>query len=148
MKSLKIGTLIFASAFALNSTAQVEKTKKEEKAKTENTERERLTPEQKATNQTNHMAKALELSDDQKTRVYEINLKVNEKNKAVMENDQLSAQFKKDSFKGNNDSRDYLIRELLTEEQKAKWDAMQTKRDEKREEMKENHDHEGHDHKH
>ncbi len=145
MKALKFGTLVVVSLFALNSFAQVEKKeKKNEKAKTEEVEQERLTPEQKATNQTNQMAKMLELTEDQKARVYEINLMVNNKNKAVQENDQMTAQFKKDSFKGNNESRNYLIRELLTDEQKAKWDAMK----EKREHHQEGHDHSDPNHKH
>lgn len=142
MKSFKLGILAVASMFALNSFAQVEKapTKKDAKLKME--KREVMTPEQKAEQQTAQLNEKLSLSADQMSKIYEINLNVNNKNHVIREHKEMTQEFKKEALKGNNESRDYLIRELLTDEQKTKLDAMQEKKAEH------GHDHSDPNHKH
>lgn len=146
MKSFKLGIIAVASIFALNSFAQVEKapSKKEEKSKIE--KREAMTPEQKAEHQTARLAEKLSLSENQKAKVYKINLNVNNKNQVIHENKEMTQEFKKEALKGNNASRDYLIRELLTDEQKIKLDAVQEKKETKKAEH--GHDHSDQNHKH
>lgn len=140
MKSVKIGTLIVASLLTMNTFAQKQKNAKAE-VKTEKIERGELTPEQLAARRTEYLNKQLTLSEDQKNKIYEINLLVNNKNKVVREDKSTTAEFKRDSLKGNNESREYLIRETLTEEQKAKFDELKAKKADHDE-----HDHDGHSH--
>lgn len=145
MELKKIGTLLMASMITFGSFAQKETVKRKE-MKTEAidvSQREKLTSEQKATQQTERLHKHVTLSDEQKEKIYEINLMVNNKNQVVRENKEMTKEFKKDSFEGNNKGRDYLIRETLTDEQKVKFDAWKAK-------QAENHhgheSHDGHDH--
>jgi hypothetical protein len=58
------------------------------------------------------------------------------KNAAVRTNDTFTKEQKIEALKGNNESRNYLIREALTEEQKAKFDEMKAKQAAKKAEMK------------
>jgi uncharacterized protein YggL (DUF469 family) len=148
MKSVKIGIVAAACLLTMNTFAQKQKIATKE-VKTEKVERGEMTPEQMATRRTEFLDKKLTLSEIQKNKIYEINLNVNNKNKAVRDNAELSQQFKKDALKGNNESREYLIRETLTDEQKVKFDEMKAKGEESKEEHLENHEghgHEGHSH--
>ena len=146
MKSFKLGIMAVASIFALNSFAQVEKAPSKKEAKLKMEKREMMTPDQKAEHQTLRLNEKLALSEDQKAKVYEINLNVNNKNQVIHENKEMTQEFKKEALKGNNESRDYLIRELLTDGQKTKLDAMQEKKETKKAEH--GHDHSDPNHKH
>ncbi len=138
MKSLKLGTLVVASLFAINSFAQTKAERKTKAERTEmKTERMNMTPEEKARKQTDKMNEKLGLSDDQNSKIYEINLGVNMKNAAVRTNETFSKEQKMEAIKGNNDGRKYLIRETLNDEQKAKFDAMKEKHEAHKAEMME-----------
>lgn len=65
--------------------------------------------EQKAKKMTERMAENLNLTEDQKTAVYEANFQM--------------ASAKEENSKGNMEKHDANMREILTEEQYEKWKA-------------------------
>ncbi len=147
MNSFKIGTLVITSFFALNSFAQVEvvrPTRVEKTEKVELAEKKTLTVEQEAELQTEKIHQEVTLSSEQRSRVYDINLMVNNKIKVIHESKEMTREYKSEALKGNEDSRTFLIRETLNEEQKVKWD--QLRKAEKAAKKVEHHNHEGHDH--
>lgn len=151
MNSVKIGTLVIAGFLAMNSFAQEERGERVER--TERSERAQMTPEQKASQQTERINKRIPLTTEQKARIYEVNFNVNAKNSVIRESDEMTKKYKKEALDGNNKSRMYLIREALTTEQQAKWDTIQQEKAADKLEKKESHkdhdhkgEHEGHNH--
>ena len=91
------------------------------------------TAQERAQKQTESMTTNLELTEDQIPKVYEINLGVNLKNEAIRNNAEMSEESKKEAIKGNNDGRKAMLKNVLTEEQFAKYEQkeqMQIKRQE------------------
>lgn len=88
-------------------------------------QRQRATPEERAKRQTETLAKELGLNDDQKAKVYEINLKFaqpkGEQGKSI-DRETLRAEFQK-----NQDQRTAELKAVLTEDQQKKLDEHQKK---------------------
>jgi periplasmic protein CpxP/Spy len=75
------------------------------------------TPEERAERITNKMAEELSLSEDQKKRVYQINLDHAKKRQAEME-------ARRAAMEADMKAQNQEIEALLSEEQKAKWAEM------------------------
>jgi hypothetical protein len=86
------------------------------------------TAEEKATAQTTKMKTELGLSDDQTTRVNEINLGIIQKNEGVMNNASFSETQKNEMIKSNNDARMSMLKNVLTSEQYTKLELAIEKR--------------------
>lgn len=88
-------------------------------------QRQRATPEERAKRQTEILTKELGLTDDQKAKVYEINLKFaqpkGEPGKNV-DREAMRAEFQK-----NNEERTAALKAILTEDQQKKLDEHQKK---------------------
>lgn len=93
------------------------------------------TAQERAQKQTESMTTNLELTEDQIPKVYEINLGVNLKNEAIRNNAEMSEELKKEAIKGNNDGRKAMLKNVLTEEQFAKYEQKEQMQ-KKRQEMK------------
>jgi Spy/CpxP family protein refolding chaperone len=81
--------------------------------------------EERATKQTEQMATDLSLNDEQKQKIYMINLGIIQKNDAVRSNDALSSELKTESVKQNDDARIQQIKSVLTPEQNTKFDMIE-----------------------
>lgn len=86
------------------------------------------TLEEKAQMKTDKMAEMLELSEEQKEQVYQLNLKVANKIKAIKEREDLSEEKKKEFIRGNKKDFKAVLGTILTEEQMAKFEAMKEER--------------------
>lgn len=134
MKTVKIGSILVASLFAINSFGQAEgRPEKREKPKQEESEMHKQTPEQKAQMQTDRLTKELLLTEDQKAKIYETNLAINMKNEAVHTHSTWTKEQKKEALDGNNAGRNGLIKSYLTKEQVVKFDQMELKKEEHQE---------------
>lgn len=71
------------------------------------------TVETRATDQTNLMKTELNLTDDQYSKVYTINLGIIQKNEDI-KNSTYSDEVKKDIIKSNNDTRKAMLKDVLT----------------------------------
>ena len=78
------------------------------------------TAEEKATAQTAKMKTELGLTEDQTSKVKEINLGIIQKNEAVMSNASMSEELKRTTIKSNNDARMNMLKNVLTSEQYTK----------------------------
>ena len=81
------------------------------------------TPEERATNQTNRMKTELNLTDDQYTKVYDINLGI------IMKNDGINAstfseEVKKEVLQSNQQARKSMLKDVLTA---AQYEKLETK---------------------
>lgn len=106
----KLGIVIAAALFSTGLMAQKEVKKK--------------SPEEKAKYQTEKIASELTLTDDQKSQIFDINLKINEKNESL-DKDLMTAEERKKGYKANNEARKEMIKTVLTKEQQEileeKW---------------------------
>lgn len=80
------------------------------------------TPEERATNQTNRMKTELSLTDDQYTRVYEINLGIIMKNDGI-KNSTFSEEVKKEVIQSNQQARKSMLKDVLTAAQYEKLET-------------------------
>lgn len=78
---------------------------------------------QEATEMTNKLITDLSLTAEQTQRVSDIYQNIAIKNEAVLNDPNATEQFKADALKGNTDAGKDLVMQVLTEEQKAKWNA-------------------------
>jgi protein CpxP len=128
MKIAKLGSVLVASLFVLNSFGQAEgRPEKRELPKHEMSEKQKQTPEQKAQMQTDRLSKQLLLTEDQKAKIYETNLAVNMKNEAVQTHSTWTKEQKSQAFEGNNSGRYTVIKSYLTNEQLTKFEQMEVK---------------------
>ena len=97
--------------------------------------RTKVTPEQRAERQAERMKEALQLTEDQKKAIYELNLQSANKIKAYKK-DQRDAN--KDQFKKMRDEREAKMKSILTPEQYEKHQAMKAERMKKMNERKAN----------
>ncbi len=96
------------------------------------TEKQDLTPAERAKKKTDKMTKQLNLSDDQAKKIYDINLKhANEMESIKAEQERLRKKAKEQREKSKQD-----IDNILTEEQKTKHEALKQKRADKKEKNK------------
>jgi Spy/CpxP family protein refolding chaperone len=101
-------------------------------------EKEKRTPQERATMLTERMDKALVLTADQKAKISELNLGVALKNERIRKDASLTKDKKKEALEANKATRDYNLKMILTPEQYAKVEKMQAKMQERREAYKEN----------
>jgi len=97
---------------------------------------EKMTAEERAAKQTEHMSTELSLTADQKVKIAEINEGIVVKNDAIRNNPTMTEELKRESIKGNNDARRAQYSYVLTPEQLVKYDEMEKAQKEKRKEIK------------
>ncbi|MGY6742823.1 MAG: DUF4890 domain-containing protein [Cecembia sp.] len=83
--------------------------------------REMPSPEQRAERMTNRMAEQLELSEEQKNKVYEINLKNAQSRQAEMEARRAEAEQRRQSRQTQMQSQIQEVEAVLSPEQIEKW---------------------------
>lgn len=83
-------------------------------------QREPKTPEERAKKQSERLTTQLGLSDDQKSKIYEINLKEINDSEAVRKDATLSEDAKKEKLKAIHESRKTSYSQVLTDEQQKK----------------------------
>ena len=81
------------------------------------------TPEERATNQTNRMKTELNLTDDQYTKVYDINVGVSMKNDGINAST-FSEEVKKEVLQSNQQARKSMLKDVLTA---AQYEKLETK---------------------
>jgi periplasmic protein CpxP/Spy len=104
MKKLMIIAIVFS--FGISANAQ------------QNSKREMPSPQQRAERMTERMAEKLELTEDQKTQVYAINLKNAEKRQEEMAQRKAEQEVRRQEINKQQDE----IKAVLTPDQKAKWE--------------------------
>lgn len=87
--------------------------------------RKRATPEDMAKRQTEMLAKELKLTDEQKEKIYEINLKYTQPRK--QEGDRTDREKRREEFRKFHQERTDSINSVLTDEQKKKFEEHQKK---------------------
>jgi protein CpxP len=80
------------------------------------------TPEERATNQTNRMKTELNLTDDQYTKVYDINLGIIMKNDGI-KTSTFSEEVKKEVLQSNQQARKSMLKDVLTAAQYEKLET-------------------------
>ena len=76
------------------------------------------TPEQRAEMMTNALNKEVTLTQEQKDKVYAINLRTAQKNQEIRKQTDLTEEQKKEKLKSNNQNRRKQVMAELTEDQK------------------------------
>ena len=103
-------------------------------------EHKKLAPQKKADKMTKHMTEELELTDTQVERVKILNLKVAEKIKAIIDDESMSKEKKKEFIKGNKADHKNAMKSILTADQLEKYETileeMKAKKKAKHNEMK------------
>jgi len=107
MKKLLIITLMFSLGFG--AFAQ------------RGAQREMPSPEQRAERMTNRMAEQLELSDEQKQKIYQLNLENAQKRQAEWEARKSEMESKREAMQQQRKQQTDEIEAILSPEQKAKW---------------------------
>ena len=82
---------------------------------------------QEASEMTNKLVTDLSLTAEQAQKVADIYNGIGMKNEAVINDANATEQFKKDALAGNTQAGKDLVMNVLTEEQKAKWNELQKK---------------------
>ncbi len=108
MKILKTKMVLFMMAFLLTTTIAIAQSP------------QRLSPEQRAAEATEKMAVELSLTEEQKTKIHEINLRYAQSMQPARAQSKEAAAAKKTQLQ----SKDSEIKALLTEEQHVKYEAM------------------------
>ena len=85
--------------------------------------RERKTAEERATASAQKMTTKLGLDVTQKTKIYDINLGIAQKNDAIRNNTSLTREQKMAQLKENQTARNAQYKEVLNSEQYAKYEA-------------------------
>ncbi|MBP6090824.1 MAG: hypothetical protein KA521_06180 [Crocinitomicaceae bacterium] len=123
---MKIKTIVLVGLVSMLSITTVSAQDKEKK-----------TPQERATMLTERMDKALVLTADQKAKISELNLGVALKNERIRKDASLTKDKKKEALEANKATRDMNLKMILTPEQYAKVQKMQAKMQERREAYKE-----------
>ncbi|ERM84112.1 hypothetical protein P872_00965 [Rhodonellum psychrophilum GCM71 = DSM 17998] len=89
-------------------------------------------PEERAEKMTSKMTEQLELSEDQKKQIYQINLENATKRQAEMEARKEEMQAKRTAMMEKNKDQQEQIEAVLTPEQKTKWMELKDENREKR----------------
>jgi Spy/CpxP family protein refolding chaperone len=87
-------------------------------------QKESMTPEQRAEKITTKMTEELGLSEDQKQKIYQVNLenaKKRDANRATMEEERKA---KRTEMQAQNQAQNEQIEAILTPEQKTKWEEV------------------------
>lgn len=91
-----------------------------------------MTPEERAQRQTDNMAETLSLSEAQKEKIYEVNLKFANKMKEAREAADGDWASMRETMVGLRNESQEEIKKYLTDEQFQKWQKIQEERREKR----------------
>lgn len=86
---------------------------------------------------TERMTKSLELNEEQKAKIYEINLGIAQKNDAIRTDASLSKEEKVKRIQENHAARNAMYREVLTPDQYAKYEAWEKEKKAKMAEKRE-----------
>lgn len=122
---VKLGGVLLASMFVLNSYGQAESREKTKAvSRVEVAPQVKQTPEEQAKAQTERLNTLLNLTSDQYAKIYESNLYVNAKNADVKVHPTWTDAQKKEAFEGNEAGRKQLIQSYLTPEQSAKYSEL------------------------
>lgn len=93
-------------------------------------------PKERADFRTEHMAKELSLTADQKAKVSELNRSMAEKNDQIRNDAKLTPEQKQEAFKANHETHKAKMQEILTPEQvatlRAKKEAFREKHPDKK----------------
>lgn len=119
----KLGIVLASVLLSTGVMAQKEVTKK--------------SPEDKAKFQTEKIAAEISLTEDQKNSIYDINLKINQKNESL-DNALMTAEERKKGKNANNEARKKMIGEVLTPEQNATFEKKMAERKAEKMKRKEN----------
>lgn len=111
----KIVILLFVSLFAVSGVFAQQRPK-----------RERFKPEELAKRQTELLVKELGLSDEQKEKIYEINLKFAQPSEQKAE--KIDREKRREEFQKRHQEKTDSIKALLTDDQKVKFDKHQKDR--------------------
>lgn len=82
--------------------------------------REQINPEERAKRATEKMATELQLSEEQKGQILSLNLDLAKKRQAEMDRERTERMARAEEMKAHQEK----IREILTEEQRAKWEEI------------------------
>lgn len=96
---------------------------------------ERMTPEQQATRMTEKMAEELSLTPDQKKQVLAINLaqaKKRDQERVAQQKNMEARKAEMEAKKAEMQKQDELIKAVLTEEQRTKWEEIKLSQKERR----------------
>lgn len=104
----RLGIILASALFSLSAMAQ----------KAEMAKQNGKSPEEKAKFQTEKMSSELSLTEQQKTQIYDINLKINQKNESL-DQSLMTAEERKKGHHANNQARKKMIAGVLTAEQNA-----------------------------
>ena len=114
--------VIFACCFVLGTALAFGQGEKDKKEKS---------PEKRAEMQTARLDKAVQLSQEQRSKIYEINLSADKKNMEVRKTGSLTQDQAREKIKANNEERKKLIAAELSDEQKTKLKAHKKEKREK-----------------
>ena len=123
---MKRGLLIAASVIAMMSqsaTAQQQTAENRHERRTQSVE-------QRAQRMTDRQAGDLSLSAEQRERLYEANLKLAESQRKIYERRREKERDRMADMQKHADKYDHKLREILTSEQYAKWQAAEQQRKE------------------
>lgn len=99
-------------------TKMAERKTKRQEFKSEHADRWKdATPEQRAAWKTDRMAEAITLTDEQKTKITDLNLRMAKKNEAVRNDEKLTPEQKKAAMQENRQSMKAELGQILTAEQ-------------------------------
>jgi len=87
-------------------------------------QKESMTPVQRAERMTIKLTEELGLSEDQKQKIYQINLENAEKRQAQRDAIQEEQKLKRTEMKAQNRVQNERIEAILTSEQKTRWDKV------------------------
>jgi periplasmic protein CpxP/Spy len=85
---------------------------------------QQMTPEQRAEKMTTKMTDELGLSEDQRRKIYDINLENAQKRKVQREAMREEHQAKRTEMQAQNQAQNEQIEALLTPDQKTKWEEV------------------------
>lgn len=127
----------FAQSDAKASNDSKKESKKDSKKKTKVENRDiadfqKGTPQERATDMTNHLNENLKFTEAQKAKVYQANLQAAEENDKVIQNSTASIKDIRRSLKAINQKRNDAIMGILDASQKTKYDAFRKKLKESR----------------
>lgn len=121
-KVLLIATAVIAMS-SQSTTAQMQ-------AAENRHERRNETVEQRAQRMTDRQANELSLTTDQREKLYEANLKLAESQRKIYEKRREEERERMADMQKHADKYDHKLREILTSEQYAKWQADEQQRKE------------------
>ncbi|WP_215226607.1 DUF4890 domain-containing protein [Echinicola shivajiensis] len=90
-----------------------------------------MDPEKMAERVAGHMEKELELSEDQKKEVYALFLESSKKRMEMRNQEKEEREAAREQMKADREAQQAKLKEILSEEQFAKWEEMQKKMQER-----------------